>query len=966
MKAIVADKTRSVPAQAPAGAFGMARRLKPGGWRVRQQIVRKFVSMLLALAAAPAMFAQSGRAVLSGHMRPGVVAANDQGRVDASVTLRHVTLILQPSAAQQADLTAFLASQQDPSSPDFHHWLTPEQYGSRFGLADSNIAQITSWLASQNLTVDSVGRGRTTIAFTGAVRNVEAAFQTEIHNYVVKGEKHFANASEPSVPAGLASFVSVVHGLDDFHLKPRAVKGVPPVVNGASYTSVTTGNHFLAPQDVATIFDVSPLYNSAITGKGQTIAVVGQTSINLSDIEQFRSYFNLSANDPQLLLVPGTTNPGISSNDLPEADLDLEWSGAIARDASIVFVYSNDVETSLDYAVNENIAPVITMSYGLCEALSGNADLSSLNSFAQQASAQGISWIAAAGDNGANDCYGQANRAPSGLSVDAPASVPGVTGVGGLTLTEGSGTYWNTVNGANHESVTGYIPTDVWNDSVEDGTPSAGGGGASTYFAKPAWQTGTGVPTDGKRDVPDLAMPASADHDAYLVYTSGTLEAYGGTSVGAPVFAGITGLLNQYLQVNGLQTAAGSGSLNSRLYSLAAISPGAFHDVTVGNNMVVSCASQSCASNLVGFNATPGYDQASGLGSVDAFNLISAWAQTSTATKAEATVQLTSTVGTLTLTGSTVLTATVTSAGGATPTGTVTFYAAGVSLGSAKVSGAGLAAVATMMATAAQLSAGTPETAALSASSTAVTPEVTAIYSGDGVYSSGAATAEITIASPTAMVVSGITSAASFQKAFAPGMVVALFGQNLATSTPNPPASPLPIQLAGTTVTLNGIAAPLYYVSPTQINLQIPYAIPVNTTAIVKVTAGTQTATYQVFVTSNAPEIFADTNNLLVPYQTTARGQTIFMFATGDGLFTTPQVTTGAVPAAGTISVAATKASVTVGGVAATTTFVGEPSWSIGVSQINFTIPANAPTGLQPVVVTVGGVASSPVYITVQ
>jgi len=929
--------------------------------------MRRFVPLVLIVTAA---FAQNGRTVLTGHMRPVAVAANDLGRVDASLTLRHVTLILRQSAAEQADLTNLLVSQQDPASPNFHQWLTPEEYGARFGASTAVISQITAWLASQNLTVDSTGRGRTTIAFTGGARDVENAFGTEIHNYLVNGEAHFANASEPSVPAALGGFIQVVRGLDDFRMKPRLVKGPPPVVNGPSYTSTTTGDHFLAPGDVATIFDIAPLYNSGITGKGQTIAVVGQTEINLSDIEAFRTYFNLPANDPQLVEVPGTTNPGISKTDLPEADLDLEWSGAVAQNASIVFVYSDNVDTSLAYAIDQKLAPVITMSYGLCEALNGNAELTALNTYAGQANAQGITWMAAAGDNGANDCYGQSKNAPSGVSVDAPASVPGVTGVGGTTLTEGSGTYWNTTNDANHASAISYIPEDVWNDSVEDDMPSSGGGGASIFFAKPTWQTGTGVPADSVRDVPDISLPASADHDGYLVYTSGSLQAYGGTSVGAPVFAGMTGLLNQYLTANGLQSAAGQGNMNPRLYALAQTSPNVFHDVTVGNNMVESCAgnSRSCNPELVGYSAGAGYDEASGLGSVDAFNLVTAWHAGASAAKAGTTLQLTSSVSIVPATGSTILGATVTAASTATPTGTVTFYVGGASLGSVQVAGSGQTAGAALSVSAAQLSAGAPPASLIvtpTFTATGVTPEVTAVYSGDGVYAGSSATLTVSVLSPNAMVLSGISSAASFQRAYAPGMVVALFGENLAGSTPNPPSSPLPIALAGTTVTLNGIAAPLYYVSPTQINLQIPYAIQAGSTAIVKVTNNGQAATYQVAVTAHAPEIFGDTNNLLVPYQTTGRGQTIFLFATGDGLFTTPAVTTGSVSAAGTLSTATTSVAVTVGGVSATTTFVGEPSWSIGVSQVNFTITANAPLGLQPVVMTVGGVSSTPVYITV-
>ena len=948
-----------------------------GRLKVVSKVVGQITALLLVSAAMPVLYAQGARAVLTGHMRAGVVAANDRGEVDASLTLRHVTLILQPSAAQQADLADLLTRQQNPSSPDFHRWLTPEQYGARFGLAQSDIGRITSWLASQNMSVDSVGRGRTTIAFTGTVRDVEKAFQTEIHRYRVNGELHFSNASEPSVPAAIGGLIQAIHGLDDFHPKPMARQAAPPIVQGPSYTSVTTGNHYLAPEDVATIFDIAPLYNSGITGKGQTIVVVGQTQINLSDIEEFRTYFNLSANDPQLLLVPHSEDPGISNSDLSEADLDLEWSGAIARDASVIYVYSTDVDTSLDYAINQNLAPVITMSYGLCEGLESRAELSGYNTYAQQASAQGISWISSAGDNGGNDCFGESSNAPSGLAVDSPASTPGVTGVGGTTLTEGGGTYWNQLNDANHASAISYIPESVWNDSAAEGSPDAGGGGASSYFPKPVWQTGPGVPADNARDVPDIAMPASNYHDAYLVYTGGSLEAFGGTSVGAPVFAGVAGLLNQYLVANGLQTTPGQGSMNPRLYALAQTSAGVFHDVTVGNNMVESCApgARGCSGTLVGYNAGPGYDQASGWGSVDAFNLVTAWSSSSaTSAKTAAAMQLTSSLSLLSATDTTALTATVTTSSGATPTGTITFYVDGVSLGAVKVTGSGLMATATLSATAAQLSVGTPETTGVSDPLAgavnptvfpALSPAVTAIYSGDAVYEPASASAIVLVLSPSAMVLTGTSSAASFKLSYAPGMIMSIFGQNLSTSTPIPPGSPLPTQLGGTTVTINGIPAPLYYVSPAQINLQVPYAIPGNSSAIVKVSANGQTATSQFPVSNNAPEVFADSNSLLVPYQTTGRGQTIFLFASGDGLLTTPALTTGSVPAGGTVSAPTSSVRVTVGGVAGTTVFAGVPSWSIGVTQINFTIPANAPLGLQPVVVTVGNSSSAPVFITV-
>ncbi len=933
-------------------------KLFPMGTRLA--CIGKILAICLSLCVISSAFAQNARVTLSGHVRPAVISANDRGRVDSSLVMRHVTLMLPPSEAKQTDLNAFLDRLQDPASPDYHRWLTPEQYGARFGAAPADIARVTSWLSSQNLTVDSVGRGRTTIAFTGAVRDVEQAFQIEIDNYTVNGESHYANSGDPSVPAEFAGLVRWIRGLDNFRLRP-ALKPAKP-----AYTSTITGSNFLAPNDVATIFDITPVYNTGITGSGQKIVVVGQTDINLSDIEQFRSYFNLSANDPQMRLVPGSADPGISAVDLPEADLDLEWSGAIAPDATIVYVYAQNVYDALYFAVDQDLAPVITMSYAGCEPLTGNAALASLRTYAQQAAAEGISWIASSGDAGANGCYPQASsRGPTGLAVNQPASIPEVPGVGGTTLTEGSGTYWNAANDGYHASALSYIPETAWNDTATDGSPSATGGGPSSYFTKPVWQTGNGVPNDGWRDVPDIAMPASADHDAYLVYTSGLLEAFGGTSVSAPVFAGITGLLNQYLTANGFGIAAGQGNMNPRLYALAPT--GVFHDITAGNNLVPSCSSsqRSCVPTQVGFNAGPGYDQTTGLGSVDAYNLIVAWPQSTGGGTFPAALQLTSSVDPLPANGSTVLTGTVSTTGGKAPTGTVTFYLGGAALGSAPLTGSGLTVTATLTVTAAQLSAGAAEDPT-GVGIADITPAVTAVYSGDKIYESSAATVTLVVVAPNAMAISGPTSAASFTQSFAPGMILALFGQNLATSTPDQPGSPLPLQLAGTTVTLNGTAVPLYYVSPSQINLQIPYEIPVNSTAILKVSSNGQSATSRINLAAAAPGIFADGNRLLVPYQSTGRGQTIVLYETGDGLVT-PQPMTGSVPLAGATPVPRASVSVTVGRVKAATpfAFIGVPVWSIGVTQINFTIPPTAPLGFQPVVVTVGGSPSPPVYITV-
>jgi subtilase family serine protease len=278
---------------------------------------------------------------------------------------------------------------------------------------------------------------------------------------------------------------------------------------------------------------------------------------------------------------------------------------------------------------------VISITYGNCEAQLGSAETTALNNVLLQATMQGQTVAAASGDSGAADCD-SGNAAVSGLAVDFPASSPNVTGLGGTAFNEGTAisTYWNSTNNAYGGSAISYIPEIAWNDTSLGGGLAASGGGASIFFTKPAWQTGTGVPSDGFRDVPDLAFAASPSHDGLLYCTGGScvsgfrdanqnLSVVGGTSAAAPTFAGILALLNQ-------QTKSVQGNINQRLYALASFSTDAFHDVTSGNN-IVPCrtGSPNCpvapAVLQYGFSAGTGYDQVTGLGSVDAYNLIREW-----------------------------------------------------------------------------------------------------------------------------------------------------------------------------------------------------------------------------------------------------------------------------------------------------------------------------------------------------
>jgi subtilase family serine protease len=573
--------------------------------------------------------------------------------LNGNAIIHAVSLVFNRSKVQQDSLRKLLGEQRDRNSPRYHKWLTPEQFADQFGLAPTDIDQIKNWLAGEGFRVDDVARGRLQLSFSGTVARIESVFRTEIDSFTVNGETHFANATELSIPAALADVILGVRNLDDFHPKPRNT-GVRKVPASPEFTSNLSGNHYLVPEDFATIYDVSALYGAGFDGTGEKIAVVGDSDITMSNIETFRSRSGLPANDPTKVLVPNSGTATVpSTGEQIEAYLDLEWSGAIAKNASIVYVYVGNnsnysVWDALQYAVDNNVAPVISTSFGFCEAGLGQTNVMTIQGCAQQANAQGQTISAASGDAGAADCDGSnVQSATQGLAVDVPAATPEVTGIGGGKFTGDSSststtTYWNGANDSEYGSALSYIPEEVWNDTSESianqGGLAAGGGGASVYFSKPSWQTGTGVPNDGHRDVPDLALSASPFHDGYLLCdgTDGTgnqgctngfrdsqnnLDVVGGTSVGAPAFAGIVALINQATGSKGL------GNVNPTLYSLVASAPTAFHDITSGDNKVPCVqGSTNCPSGgTIGYSAGTGYDQASGLGSIDVYNLATSW-----------------------------------------------------------------------------------------------------------------------------------------------------------------------------------------------------------------------------------------------------------------------------------------------------------------------------------------------------
>lgn len=661
--------------------------------------------------------------------------STDLGAAAASRSLSELSLRFNMTDAQQADLTQLLIDQQDPSSPHYHQWLTPEQFGARFGLSSADLAKVTGWLTGQGFHVTGVARSSTFVTFTGTVAQAQAAFGTSIHSLSLNGEQHISNVTDPVLPSAIGGVVTAITGLNDFRIKPRVRTNTVKVNPNYTYTSSGATSHYIAPGDLYTIYDINPLLAGSINGTGITIAVVGQSNISLTDVAAFRSAASLPAKAPTLHLYG--TDPGIVKGDVDESQLDVEWAGAAAQSANILFAYGSDVfNVSLTQAIDNNVAPIISNSYGLCESELGASSINTLNLLFQQANVQGITIVSAAGDGGATDCD-SAGLATEGLAVDFPASSPFVTAAGGTMFNEGSGSYWNSSNGTNAGSAKGYIPEQPWNETnASTGLTAggAGGGGASVFFAKPAWQAGPGVPADASRDVPDFSLNAGAIHDGYIICSqgactngflssSGSIDVFGGTSVAAPTFAGMLAMLEQKLGTGGL------GNIGPKLYGIANSSyyNNVFHDIQSGNN-AVSCipGTSNCPTGgPIGYNAGVGYDQATGLGSVDAANLVQYWALATPTGSGGTNTRISNTALTATgslcgiTSGTLALSVNVSGLGTAppTPTGTVQFYVDSTAVGTPVALVGGTATY-------------TVSTSSLSSGQ----HNVSAVYSGDATY----------------------------------------------------------------------------------------------------------------------------------------------------------------------------------------------------------------------------------------
>ena len=616
----------------------------------------------------------TNRAVLRGSVHPKARAEFDRGVVADAQPLTRILLLLQRSAEQDAALRQLMEEQQSKNSPNYHAWLTPEDFGKKFGPADTDVRAVTDWLTSHGFQNLKVSKGKTVVEFSGNVGQVRNAFGTEIHQYNVNGKEHFANVNDPQIPAALAPVVRGVVALHNFRPKPMVHRlgtfqrnaKTGEVRPAFTFTDVNGTFYAVGPADFATIYNIP----STRTGAGQSIAIVGQSNINVQDVTNFRSIFGLPAYSAgQLNVILNGPDPGLVDGDEGESDLDVEWAGAVAPAATIDFVVTQtsltDATAGIDgsalYIVDNNIAPILSESYGACESALGSGGNAFYNALWQQAAAEGITVVISAGDNGSAGCDNPSASASGAIAVSGLASTPYNVAMGGTDFDDANNqtTFWNAANTSTTPpvpaSAKGYIPETTWNDSCAAtgitgcaGLSStsgllnavAGSGGPSSVYTgalKPSWQTGLG---DTARDIPDVSLfssdggpvsPLPRSGSFYIVcqqdqdITGDTgcdltkftttppfhdFQAVGGTSAATPTFAGIIALVNQQLATPG-NPAPRQGNVNYVLYGLAktasnvcnsstATLPNAcvFNDVTKGNVSVACVGGSANCSNV--------------------------------------------------------------------------------------------------------------------------------------------------------------------------------------------------------------------------------------------------------------------------------------------------------------------------------------------------------------------------------
>jgi len=619
-----------------------------------------------ALAVAPRPLItqaidESSLTTLKGNTHPLARPEFDLGTADGSLPMKRMLLVLKRSDEQERALRKVLDDQQDKHSASYHKWLTPEKFGRQFGPTDADMQTITTWLQSHGFEVGST-KSRTVLEFSGTAAQVQETFHTTIHKYLVNGEQHWANSTDPQIPTALTAAVTGIKTLHNFLKKPAihvAEKTIPAKVVGKGRPEFTgtTGLHALTPNDYQTIYNATQALDSSSGGQGVTIAVVGRNDLygGGQDVSDFRNVLGICCGNAPNVIVNGPDPGDAGGGEEAEATLDTSWAGALAPNATIDFVVSGSTNTTdgIDlselYIIENNLGGIMTESFGGCELDTTSSDAQGTSLLAEQAAAQGITYIVSAGDTGAEGCDDLSETtAIGGISVNVLASTPFTVAVGGTMFNEhgDDSSYWGT-NNSEAGSALSYIPENVWNETCttqcESGQPplAAGSGGASIYFSKPSWQSGvTGTSNDSVRDIPDVSLSA-AGHDPYLLCLEGScvpnsqgeiyFAAVSGTSAAAPSFASIMALVDGR---NGQQGAA-----NYVLYGLAAAQQTAgtacnasnittlptstctFNDVTSGNNSVPGETGYPTGD----YSAATGYDLASGLGSVNVTNLFNNW-----------------------------------------------------------------------------------------------------------------------------------------------------------------------------------------------------------------------------------------------------------------------------------------------------------------------------------------------------
>jgi subtilase family serine protease len=718
---------------------------------------------------------ESSLVMLKGNVSPLATAANDRGAAPASLQLKQMHLVLKRSAAQQTALTQLIQAQHDPSSPEYHQWLTPAEFGAKFGPSPQDVQRIESWLSSQGFSNVKADPGNQTIRFDGSVSQLQSTFHTSYHQYEINGQMHYAAATEPKIPSALAPVVKGFVSLNDFPVRSYSRKLGLATYNPQTHKATPqwtypegSGESFVVdPQDFGVEYDLpnaalnSGYSGTTYDGTGQTIAIINDSNINISLVNSFRTLFGLPANPPQVIIdgndpgIDGVNNPDGPNGDSGEAYLDVEWAGAVAPKATVDLVIAADTASesglilAAEHAVYSDLAPVMSVSFGNCEANLGASGNEFISSLWQQAAAEGITVVVSSGDSGAAGCDNPNTEtyATLGTGVNGFASTPYNVAVGGTDFYYSSwnqgtnaidtqlGTYWSGQTSTTPtESLKQYIPEQAWNDSqfgddllnyynlTGSSTIVGGGGGASSDaycsgtlsastgscsvnlsgYPKPSWQSGTGVPSDKVRDVPDVSLFAADGLNASYYPTCASdgdcqsasgnnpvqITGIGGTSAAAPAFAGIMALVNQ-------ATGNRQGQADMVLYPLAAQYPAVFHDVVNGSNSEPCQYSATSTSNspdciaasnaiTVGgvtegqlgtgttpdYNAGTGYDQATGLGSVDAAVMIADWSKVAFT---PSTVTLTSPTAGASFThgASITFTGAVAGTGSSTPTGDV-------------------------------------------------------------------------------------------------------------------------------------------------------------------------------------------------------------------------------------------------------------------------------------------------------